>query len=91
MLEPIKFETEIKIEKFPLEWVPKIELYYPDLPQYPITYINILHKSRRVYGFISSISCEIQADSCLLKCIFLSNFNIDKDDELKKILIERNK
>lgn len=86
MLDPIKFESEIKIENFPLEWVPKIELYYPDLPQYPITYIHLIHKTKRVYGFISSTSCEVQGDSCLLKILFLSNCNIDKDSELKSIV-----
>ena len=28
-----KYEIEIQLENIPIQWLPKIEIYYPDLPQ----------------------------------------------------------
>lgn len=83
-METIKYQTEIEIKNIPIQWISKIELYYPDLPQFPITYIHIVYKGKRVYGFPVSASFEHKKDKiCNMKLIFLSNIPL-KSRELKE-------
>ena len=42
ILFKLNHETIITICNLPLQWIPKIELYYPDLPQFPIMYVHFL-------------------------------------------------
>ena len=44
----LKHETIIEICDLPLQWIPKIELYYPDLPQFPIMYVHFLINDERI-------------------------------------------
>ena len=58
MLNEIKYESFIELEKVPLQWTSKFELYYPDLPLFPISYIHKIIDNKRVYGFPAYISFE---------------------------------
>ena len=43
--------SEHILENIPIKWLPKIELYYPDLPLFPIVYVHVKHRGQRIYGF----------------------------------------
>ncbi|KHO50450.1 MAG: hypothetical protein QT05_C0051G0037 [archaeon GW2011_AR13] len=45
MLGPLRYETKIK--DVPLQWMFRFELYYPDLPQFPITYVHKIFRTKR--------------------------------------------
>lgn len=69
-----KHETKIKISGIPLQWIPKIEIYYPDLPQFPIMYIHTyLEDGTRVFAFPVSVSFEIKGSFCEAEFYVLSN------------------
>lgn len=52
-------EVEITLKDVPIQWIPKIELYYPDLPQFPIMYIHITVENKRLIACPVSVSYEI--------------------------------
>lgn len=89
-IEPIKFESIITIKKVPIQWISRIELYYPDLPGFPIVYVHTKYKGRRLYGFPVSISYKIIDDRyCNLEILFLCNKDIEPDSgkENRKVII----
>jgi len=78
MLEPIRYETEIEIKEIPIQWMPLFELYYPDLPQFPIVYIHLKKDGVRIYGFPVSVHFDIvEMKTCNARILFLSNINLD--------------
>lgn len=86
MLNPLIYETKIKIEDIPLQWMSRFELYYPDLPQFPITYIHKISKTKRIYGFIATTSFDVKKDCCDVELLFISNIKLDEAD--KKLVKE---
>ncbi len=66
-------EVEISIENIPLPWIPKIELYYPDLPQFPIIYIHTYIGELRVIACPVAVSYDIRKDSSNAKFNVLTN------------------
>lgn len=88
-LETIKFESKIKIQNIPLEWIPSFELFYPDLPQFPIVYIHLINNGERVYGFPISTSFSIQnEEECEVEFFFLSNKDLENNQQLKNSIKE---
>ncbi|UPK52844.1 hypothetical protein MT476_26355 (plasmid) [Bacillus sp. H8-1] len=83
-MEPIRFESNIKIEDIPLQWISKIELYYPDLPSFPIVYLNIIKNNNRLYGFPVSVNFDIHENSCDANVLFLCNKDLENSEELKE-------
>ena len=80
-----KKEVQIKVSNIPLQWIPKIEIYYPDLPQFPIMYIHTrLDNGERVFGFPVSVSFDIKDGYCDAGFCVLCN----RDDEKSKIKIK---
>lgn len=71
----LKNETVIEICDLPLQWIPKIELYYPDLPQFPIMYVHILINSERIIACPVSVSFKIHDDKCDAVFLVLVNQN----------------
>lgn len=69
----LNHQTEIIISGIPIQWIPKIELYYPDLPQFPIMYIHSLVNNKRLVGCPVSVSYEIMQDKCDAKFLVLTN------------------
>ncbi len=89
MLNPLKYETKIKIEDIPLQWMSRFELYYPDLPQFPITYIHNMFETKRIYGFIAATSFDVKKTCCDVELLFISNIKLnEKDKKLVKVEIE---
>lgn len=73
-----KHIVQIKISNIPLQWIPKIEIYYPDLPQFPIMYIHTqLGNGERLFAFPVSVSFDIKDDCCDAEFSVLCN----RDDE----------
>ncbi|MBD3948899.1 hypothetical protein I4Q36_04920 [Tuanshanicoccus lijuaniae] len=66
-------EIKIKIEYLPIQWIPKIELFYPDLPQFPIIYINSFNNNERILAFPVTVSYEIFDDYCDATFLLLLN------------------
>lgn len=86
-LKPIKFESIITINDVPIQWISTFELYYPDLPQFPIVYIHFNKNENRIYGFPVSKSFFIVDDrTCDVEFIFLCNKDLDKNLELKELV-----
>lgn len=88
-----KLENEIKISIYgiPLPWISKIELYYPDLPQFPIIYIHTFDDNgNRLIACPVSVSYKINQNSCDAEFLLVSNIcqsdkNIDIiENELKE-------
>lgn len=68
-------KTEILIDGIPIQWIPKIELYYPDLPQFPIMYIHTQINNNRLIACPVSVSYEITQDKCNAKFLVFTNLN----------------
>lgn len=71
----LNYETEIVIQGIPIQWIPKIELYYPDLPQFPIMYIHSHINNNRLIACPVAVSYEINQDKCNAKFHVLININ----------------
>lgn len=85
MLESLKYETKIKIKDVPLQWMSRFELYYPDLPQFPITYVHKIFGTKRIYGFIAATSFDVKKSCCDVDLLFISNIKLG---EKEKILVK---
>lgn len=66
----------IKIKDIPIQWIPKIELYYPDLPQFPIMYLHSFCGGQRVMGFPVSVSYQITGSTCAAEFLVLTNVTV---------------
>lgn len=69
----LNHKTEITIKGIPIQWIPKIELYYPDLPQFPIMYIHAQINNNRLVACPVSVSYEIIQDKCNAKFFVFTN------------------
>jgi len=88
-LNDLEHETEIKLAEVPIQWIPKFELYYPDLPGYPIVYVHGIKNSKRVYGFPAQVSFEdVDEKSCIPVITFVSNENLEENWELREFVKE---
>ena len=72
MLSPLKYETKIKIENIPLQWMSRFELYYPDLPGFPITYIHNVFEKKRIFVLFAATFFVIKKDYCEVKLFLIS-------------------
>lgn len=79
-----KYETNITIKNIPLPWIAQIELYYPDLPQFPIIYIHTNIDNIRIYACPVAISYSINQTDC--DTIFTLLTNTEPTDYIKNIL-----
>lgn len=81
----MKFELNniisVTIENIPIEWIPKIELYYPDLPQFPIMYIHLYKNETRVIGCPVIANYELNGKFCNGTFIILSN--VEGSDDIR--------
>lgn len=84
MLEPLTYESEIIIDNVPIQWLPLIQLFDPNLQQYPKVHVHAIYKNDRIYGFPVHINLVDEKDGlCRINVIFLSNKDLTKNDELK--------
>lgn len=79
-MEEIKYACEIEIENVPVKWIPKIELFYPDLPGFPIIYVHTIVGNTRIYGFPVTMQVNNYKKDGTCNIIFLFFCNIDLDD-----------
>lgn len=83
-MDAIKFSSIIRLKNLPIQWLSRVELFYPDLPQTPIVYIHFVLGGTRIYGFPVSFNSDINKDNtCNIDVTFLSNCDIDKNQGLK--------
>ena len=86
-METIQFETKILLEDIPLQWLSKIELYYPDLMGFPIVYVHCKKNGNRLFGFAASISYKSKDDKyCDAEVMFLGNVDLDSDKWAKDVI-----
>ena len=89
----ILYEREFILRDIPKPWITKFELYYPDLPGYPIIYVHLVHNGRRIYGFPATVSFDMHENTCNVRLAFLSNVDLNSDrdaaDVVEKELLER--
>lgn len=79
----LSYETTIEINNIPIQWIPKIELYYPDLPQFPIMYIHVHIDTARLIACPVSVSFKITEDTCTASFYVLTNISpTDKINQL---------
>jgi len=84
MLKEIKFETKITFSDIPRQWISKFELYYPDLPGFPIIYVHFIKDGVRVYGYPASLNVtSMNGQTCDVEFLFQSNENLDNNQQLK--------
>lgn len=69
----LQYEANITISNIPLQWIPKIELYYPDLPQFPIMYIHFIENTQRIIACPVSVSYDIHGSNCNATFLVLCN------------------
>lgn len=91
MLKGLEFESKITIKHIPLQWISRIELFYPDLPGYPIMYIHkILKDKTRVYGFPVTMNIYNLCDKkmeCDIEFLFLSNVDLQNNNKIQREVI----
>ena len=68
-------EIKIIIKNIPLQWISKIELYYPDLPQFPIQYIHSKLDGKRIIAIPIAVNYEIKNTDCNAEFTLLSNID----------------
>ncbi|KYG28195.1 hypothetical protein [Alkalihalobacillus trypoxylicola] len=87
----LRNEVIITIESIPLPWIPKIELYYPDLPQFPMIYINTYVNKQRILACPVAVSYQIGENSCDAIFTVLTNVELSETnkDKIKSELSER--
>ncbi len=85
-MEEIKYSCEVEIENVPVKWLPKIELFYPDLPGFPIIYVHTIIGEKRIYGFPVTITIKKynEDNTCNIAFLFLSNLEISKIETYKQ-------
>lgn len=78
----IDHETKISIENIPVQWVSLVELYNPELPQFPMQYVHVLSNQRRIFGFPVSYNFQRQRGHlATLELTFLSNIDLTTADK----------
>ncbi len=86
-----KFEADIEVKDIPVQWIPKIEIYYPDLPQFPIMYIHKNVEEGRLIAFPVAVSFNISGQSCMAAFHVLSSLKVTETirDTIKTEIEER--
>lgn len=87
----LKYQENIIIENLPIQWIPKIEIYYPDLPQFPIMYIHTYYNEKRLIVCPVSVNYKIHDKMCDAIFTIVSNLEITYDvyQSIKKELENR--
>ena len=84
----LKYTTTITISNVPIQWIPKIELYYPDLPQFPIMYIHTKIPTGRLIACPVSVSYDIVDSFCDAHFHVLCNMDPTKGNDVSLMLQE---
>ena len=82
----LKYTCEITIHEVPVQWIPKIELYYPDLPQFPIMYIHLKTDNQRLIACPVSVNYYIHSNYCDAVFTVLCNTNTNSSPSTISLL-----
>ena len=89
MIETLSHECKILLDDVPVQWGQKFELYYPDLPGFPIVYVHFKKENKRVYGFpITANFTQTSDDRGMVEITFISNTDLNSDSKLKDLAKE---
>ena len=78
--------NEITINDVPVQWIPKIELYYPDLPQFPIMYIHFKYREKRIVACPVAVSYSFHSGFCDATFMVLCNYCAKNDVHISSLL-----
>ena len=83
----IRFENDLMLERIPVQWIPKFEMFIPDLPNFPLVYVHVKKNSERIFGFPISVNfIDFQNGECNPVVKFLCNVNLQNDEEANRIV-----
>ncbi|MDA1123184.1 MAG: hypothetical protein O2834_03000 [Crenarchaeota archaeon] len=83
----IKYEYTVTLDRVPVQWVPKFELFTNDLPNFPLVYVHHYENKKRVFGFpISASFVKFEHGTCIPEIKFLSNADLEHNEDARKIV-----
>ena len=89
-LKNIEHACKIEIGNVPVKWLPKIELFYPDLPGFPIIYVHTIVNNTRIYGFpvTMQVNNYEKDGTCNITFLFFCNLDLNnvKNAKFKEII-----
>ena len=89
VINDINFEKKFVIKDIPRHWMNNFELYWSDLPGFPIVYVHVKKGKERLFGFPSAVSFDsINDKTCDATITFLSNRDLDSKPKWSKIVQE---
>ena len=78
--------NKIIIKDVPVQWIPKIELYYPDLPQFPIMYMHLKCGEKRIVACPVSVNYDLHGSFCDATFTVLCNYDTNNDIYISTLL-----
>lgn len=87
-MDNITYSSKILIQNVFIKWLPKIELFYPDLPGFPIMYVHVLNEQEHIYGFPVAMNVlrYNSEELCDVEFIFLCNKDLDLNSNYKALV-----
>lgn len=83
----IKYEYTVTLDRIPVQWIPKFELFTIDLPNFPLVYVHHYENEKRIFGFpISASFIKFENGTCVPEIKFLSNVDLENDDEARRVV-----
>jgi len=83
----IKYEYTVTLDRIPVQWIPKFELFTIDLPNFPLVYVHHYENEKRIFGFpISASFIKFENGTCVPEIKFLSNVNLVEDSDARSIV-----
>jgi len=83
----IKYEYTVTLDRIPVQWIPKFELFTIDLPNFPLVYVHHYENEKRIFGFpISASFVKFENGTCVPEIKFLSNTDLENDEPARKIV-----
>ena len=78
------YESMIRLDDFPVQWIESFQLYHPDLPHFPIVYVHLKKGGRRIFGCPVSVNFEMEdGPKCHAEVTFISNEDLEGQPDLK--------
>jgi hypothetical protein len=83
----LSYKTPIVLSDCPARWITSniFQLFWHDLPQFPLVYVHFIENNIRTFGCVVDISFEYDGDTCTPTVTFLSN------QDLSEVFLDRAK
>lgn len=89
MLDPIIYRHTYTFDNVPLQWIQGMEMFYPDLTNFPICYVHFREGQERIYGFPVGITVSNTSGTvCTITVTFLCNKDPSTDEIKDHIMKE---